>query len=217
VPEDERKRYNFPSRACNVLTLTLLDRRPFKWIAGAKSVTGLTATITPFQLRFLGDMFDGLEAYDIPPGDDLMMDKIIVIGMSRTIPLSMYVENQWTFEKMFRFRETQAKAENDFEILRNAMGLIRLGYDKKKKYMTSGENERGEHKILQTYSFGSLGRGIDFAEHDLIDVNASIYNPVCAYVTDDPDTVASRWDICIIPQEPLIVAANVSAEQKRAA
>ncbi len=188
LSESDRARLKFPSRVCNALTLTMVDRRPFIWMAHAKSVTGLTATLTPFQQRFLGDMFEGLTQFNIPPREDLKMDKIIVVGMSRQIPVRMFVEERWQFDKMFRFRETEAKANEDYDLLRRSGVLITFGHDKN-KFMISGENAHAHHKILQTYSFGSLGRGVDFAEYDLIDVNASIYKPISAFVTDDPDAI----------------------------
>jgi hypothetical protein len=90
---------------------------------------------------------------------------------------------------MFRFRETKREAEKDFEVLRNSDVLIRLGYDKRKFMLSSDENEYDHHKILLTYAFSTLGRGIDFADYDLVDINANIYKPISAYVTDDPETL----------------------------
>jgi hypothetical protein len=52
IPAKERAKLRFPSRACNVLTVTMIDRRPLLWMARAKSLTGLTATISPLQGAF---------------------------------------------------------------------------------------------------------------------------------------------------------------------
>jgi hypothetical protein len=189
IPEEDRRRIRFPSRACNVLTVTMIDRRSLHWMAQAKSVTGLTATITPLQQAFLGEILVGLKQCTIAPKDDRKMDKIIVVGMRREIPVKMYIDRHWIFQKMFRYRETQKAAERDFEALKNSGIPIRLGFDKHKYMLSSDEHEYGQHKILQTYSFGSLGRGIDFGEYDLVDVNASIYKPIGAYVTNDPESL----------------------------
>jgi len=192
IPEEERRALRFPSRACNALTVTTIDRRPLEWMAGAKSLTSLTATLSPTQQRFLVDMLEELKRFDIEPKDDRKMDRIIVVGMSRRIPLKMYQEVHLTFDKMFRYRETQRAAERDFEALRNGNVPIRMGYDRRKFMLSSDENDYGHHKILQTYAFSTLGRGVDFASYDLVDINASIYKPISAYVTDDPETLKEQ-------------------------
>ena len=71
----------------------------------------------------------------------------------------------------------------------NAQIMVRLGYNKGKYMITSDEHEYGQHKVLQTYSFGSSGRGIDFADYPLVDVNTSVYKPVSVHVTDDPEAI----------------------------
>ena len=58
--------------------------------------------------------------------------------------------------------------------------------------LTSDENEYGNHKILQTYAFSSLGRGVDFADYDVVNINAAIYKPFSAYVTNDPEALHSQ-------------------------
>lgn len=189
ISDQERAKLRFPSRACNVLTVTMIDRRPLLWMAQAKSVNTLTATITPFQERFLAELFGELERCKIAPPEDRKMDQILVIGMQREIPLKMYIDGHLVVTKMFRFRETKREAEKDFEVLRNSDVPIRLGYDKRKFMLSSDENEYGHHKILLTYAFSTLGRGIDYAEYDLVDINANIYKPISAYGTDDPETL----------------------------
>lgn len=189
IPDTERAKLRFPCYACNVLTVTMIDRRPLLWMGNAKSVTGLSATISPLQEKFVSDVLGEIERFTISPNADRKMDKIIVIGMERSIPIKMYIDEHLKFEKMFRFRETKRAAEKDFEILRNTNISIRLGYDKRKYMLTSEENEYGSHKILQTYAYSSLGRGIDFEKYDVVDINASIFKPISAYVTDDPDKI----------------------------
>jgi hypothetical protein len=194
IPEEERRRLRFPSRACNVLTVTTIDRRPLLAMADARSVTTLTATLSPVHERFLAHMLPGLKRFDVAPREDRKMDKIILIGMARTIPLKMYLDGHLKFEKMFRYRETKADAVRDFEALRNGDVPIRLGYDRTKYMLTSDEEDYGRHKILQTYAFSTLGRGVDFAAYDLVDINASIYKPLCAFVTDDPDELRGQLE-----------------------
>ena len=81
----------------------MIDRRPLLWMAKAKSVTGLTATITPLHQRFLSDMLLDMKRFDVPPKDERKMDKIIVVGKHRSLPLKLMIEGYWTFKKMFRF------------------------------------------------------------------------------------------------------------------
>lgn len=192
IPEDERKRLRFPSRACNVLTVTSIDRRPLAWMANARSLTALTATLSPSQQQTLLFMLENLKRFDIAPTDDRKMDKIIAIGMYRKIPLKMYQEGHLKFDKMFRYRETLRAAERDFEALRNGNVPIRMGYDRRKFMLSSDENDYGKHKILQTYAFSTLGRGVDFASYDLVSINSSIHKPISAYVTDDPESLKDQ-------------------------
>ncbi|WP_415878409.1 DEAD/DEAH box helicase family protein [Methylomonas sp. TEB] len=189
VPEDERRKLRFPSRVCNVMTVTTIDRRPIRWMAKAKSVTGLTATLTPLNQQFLADMLPGLKRFDIPPKDDRKMDKIIVVGTRTHLPLKVMIDGHWRFNKMFRFRETYNDALRDFEALSKTEIPVRLGFSKSKTMLTSDQDEYGQHKVLQTYSFGSLGRGIDFANYPLVDINAGVYKPVSVHVCDDPDVI----------------------------
>lgn len=189
IPETERRKLRFPSRACNVLTLTLIDRRPLLWMANAKSLTGLTATLSPHHQNFLAETLPGLKLFDIPPKEDRKMDKIIVAGTSQNLPLKLIIDGHWQFKKMFRFRETKAAAVRDFEELSKSTIPVRLGFNKSQFMLTSDEHEYGQHKVLQTYSFGSLGRGIDFADYPLVDMNASVFKPVSAHVTDDPEVI----------------------------
>jgi hypothetical protein len=158
-------------------------------MAKAKSLATLTATISDSQTEFLARILEGLKRFDIAPQSERRMDQIIVIGMERRIPPKMILDGHLQFDKMFRYRETQKAAERDFEALRRGNIAIRMGYDRKKFMLTSDENDYGSHKILQTYAFSSLGRGVDFAAYDLVDINASIYKPICAYVTDDPEAL----------------------------
>jgi hypothetical protein len=192
IPDEERAKLRFPSRACNVLTVTTIDRRPLSELAKAKSLSGLTATLLSSQERFISSTInDEIQRYEIDPVTDRKMDKIIIIGMSDSIPLSCYTNGNLQFTKMFRYRETKKAAEKDFEKLRNSIS-IRMGYDRRMFMLTSDENEYGDHKILQTYAFSSLGRGVDFAEYDVVNINAAIYKPFSAYVTNDPSTLQSQ-------------------------
>lgn len=192
IPEDERAKLRFPSRACNVLTVTTIDRRPLSCFANAKSFSGLTATLLPSQERFISTTInDEVHRFEIDPISDRKMDKIIIIGMPETIPLSAYTNDHLKFTKMFRYRETKKAAEKDFEKLKNSIS-IRMGYDRRTFMLTSDENEYGNHKILQTYAFSSLGRGVDFAEYDVVNINAAIYKPFSAYVTNEPEALHSQ-------------------------
>jgi hypothetical protein len=92
IPEEERLKLRFPSRACNVLTVTTIDRRPLLAMANARSVTTLTATLSPVHERFLVHMLPGLKRFDVASREDRKMDKIILIGMARAIPLKMYLD-----------------------------------------------------------------------------------------------------------------------------
>ena len=80
----------------------------------ARSVTGLTATLTPMHQRFLSDMLPGMEIWDVTPKEDRKMDKIIVVGTHRRLPLKLVIDGDWKFQKMFRFRETKNDAEAIF-------------------------------------------------------------------------------------------------------
>lgn len=194
IPEDERRRLRFPSRACNVLTVTTIDRRPIEWMSKAKSVTSLTATLSPTQQRFLVNQLENLKRFDIAPLNDRKMDKIIVIGMSRKIPLKMYQKGHLTFDRMFRYRETQRAALRDFNVLCNGNLKINLGYNRRNYSFDEDEQEKGTSEILLTYAFSSLGRGVDFASYDLVDINAGIYKPISAYVTDNPKVLKEQLE-----------------------
>jgi hypothetical protein len=118
---------------------------------------------------------------------------------------------------MFRYRETKADAVRDFEALRNGDVPIRLGYDRTKYMLTSDEEDYGRHKILQTYAYSTLGRGVDFAAYDLVDINASIYKPLCAFVTDDPDELRGQLEedrINIIVQNIGRILRRAGANQR---
>jgi hypothetical protein len=135
-----------------------------------------------------------------------------LIGLEDDIPLRLYIEGHLKFDKMLRYRETQRAAEQDFEVLRNSDIPIRMGYDKRKFMLSSDEHEYGQHKILQTYAFSTLGRGIDFAAYDLVDLNADIYKPISAYVTDDPETL----DEMILEDRANQIIQNVGRILRRA-
>jgi hypothetical protein len=145
------------------------------------------------QERFLSSTInDEIQRFQIEPIDDRKMDKIIVIGKKYEIPLSMYINGNLQFEKMFRYRETKKAAQKDFEKIRNSNIPIRMGYDRRKYMLTSDENDYGEHRIMQTYAFSTLGRGVDFASYDVVNINAAIYKPISAYVTNDPESLREQ-------------------------
>ena len=187
IPEAERQKIKFPNRVCNVLTVVLIDRRPLLWMSKAKSLTGLSATITPLQKKFLSETAGELNEFVVHPDDTRKMDKIVVVGMERKISVKKIAEGNWTFDRMFRFRETEQRAMDDFDVLKGSEIVTKMGISNR-EYIGSRE-QVGDHKVLLTYSFGSLGRGIDFADYDLVDVNASTYKPISAYVTDNPETI----------------------------
>jgi hypothetical protein len=187
IPSVEKSRVRFPNQACNVLTFALIDRRPLTKMKNAKSLTCLTATITPIYERFLSETAADLKKIIIKPDQRRKMNQIIVIGMERKIPVKKLVEGKWTFNKMLRFREKKVYAESDFTVLERSKIITILGYGKT-RYLGSQEH-LDDHQILLSYSFGSLGRGMNFSDYDLIDVNASIYRPISAYVTDDPEKI----------------------------
>jgi hypothetical protein len=138
--------------------------------------------------RFLSEVLGGFSKSIIPASDERRMDKIIVVGMSKSIPVKQIADGNWKFGRMLRFRETQRAAEREFEKLKGSNVVPLFGFNSR-KFMVNTEDLQKRHDILLTYSLGSLGRGIDLPSYDVVCVNAGIYKPLSAYVTDQPETV----------------------------
>jgi len=188
IPESDRSRLKFPNRPCNVLNVTLIDRRPLAHFGKAKSITMLSATVTSMHERFLSETLGGLTRTDVEPLPERRMDKIILVGIYRAIPTKMIISQRWQFKKLLRFRETQAAADREFAILRKSGLVVRYGFNKT-EYRVNVEMVDREHSVLLTYSLGTLGRGLDLPHYDVVSVNAGVFKPISAYVTNDPEAV----------------------------
>jgi hypothetical protein len=188
IPDKDKARLKFPSRPCNVINVTLIDRRPLTRMGKAKSVTMLSATVTSMHQRFLSETLGGLTRTDIHPPVERRMDKIIVVGIFRSIPTKLVAEGKWQFKKLLRFRETKMAAVRDFAKLRMSNLVVRFGHNKS-EFTVNAEMVDKDHNVLLTYSLGSLGRGMDLPHYDVVSVNAGVFKPISAYVTNDPEKV----------------------------
>lgn len=188
VPPEDQVR--FPVGACNVITLTLTDKLALRHLAHARSITGLTATISQNQRRFLVDHLPALKHLNVPPEDRQKIDRVAVIGLRRKIDpkrlpkLAAY--------RVLRFKPNKREAAKEYQAIRATCPAV-LGRDlfdyQKLEVWGSQAVRTSDPLVMITHSGGTLGRGVNLPDYRLVLIDSSVYKPTIAYNTQTADAL----------------------------